>query len=133
MKEKKIIFLKYSLLEEIETTQKGNVSSKQVLTLINKKEYQLEEAIIFKENIEGIPKINLVNQIKTISEIETLGYDLYMDTIIVDNCVYLIEQGFKGTLLNPAQVSKPKISKDEFKQEEKTNEQLLADLMLGLS
>ncbi len=137
MKEKKIIFLKYSLLEELESTGKGNVSAKQILTLINKKKYKLEEAVIFKEKVDGNSGKNLVGKIITISEIETQGYDLYMDTVIVGECVYRVEEGFKGTLIENSSV--PCIKKEEnippenneFSKTKKTNEQLLADLMLG--
>ena len=146
MKIKKIIFIKYSLLEELEATNKGNLDSNQILTLINKKKYQLEEAVIFKEKLEGSPLKNLVNEIITINDIETLGYDLYMDTVIVEETVYKVEEGFKGTLITEKKPkvievnhdtikivpNAPKISGSEFSNEEKTSEQLLADFMLGI-
>jgi len=136
MKERQIIFLKYSLLEELETTKKGNVSVEQVLTLVNKKKYQLEEAVVFKEKLEGKSGNDLVGKIIAISEIETLGYDLYMDTIIVGECVYRVEEGFKGTLIHEnikeeGFVEKLIVDENEFSKKEKTSEQLLADLMLG--
>jgi len=144
MKNKKIIFLKYSLLEEIEMSKKGNLDSDQILTLINKKKYKLEEAVIFKEKLEGEPLKSLVNEIITIKDIEESGYDLYMDTVIVDDTAYRVEEGFKGTLIEVELVQKPIVKKeepklasseindDEFKKKEKTSEQLLADFMLGL-
>jgi len=146
MKSKKIIFIKYSLLEELEATNKGNLDSNQILTLINKKKYQLEEAVIFKEKLEGSPLKNLVNEIITINDIETLGYDLYMDTVIVEETAYKVEEGFKGTLITEKKPkvievnhdtikiipTAPKISGSEFSNEEKTSEQLLADFMLGI-
>ncbi len=136
MKERKVIFLKYSLLEELESTNKGNVSAEQILTLINKKKYKLEEAVIFKEKLDGVSNKNLVGTIITISEVETLGYDLYMDTVIVGESAYRVEEGFKGTLIDDSSISKVKKEKslpekNEFAKNEKTNEQLLADLMLG--
>jgi len=145
MKEKKIIFIKYSLLEELELTHKGNLDSNQVLTLINKKSYQLEEAVIFKEKIEGNPKRNLVKEIITIANIEKLGYDLYMDTVIVDETVYRVEEGFKGTLITQkstelevnhdtvkiVDTDSNTINNAEFSKKVKTSEQLLADFMLG--
>jgi len=125
---KKVIFIRYSLLEELEATNKGNVSSEQILTLVNKKKYKLEEAVIFKEKLEGDTSDNFVGKIITISEMEKKGYDLYMDTVIINNSVYRVEEGFKGTLIEE-NTTLPKV--DEFEKQEKTSEQLLADLMLG--
>jgi len=134
MKNKKIIFLKYALLEEIEISKKGNLDSNQVLTLINKKQYKLEEAVIFKEKLEGEPSKSLVNEIITIKNIEDFGYDLYLDTVIVDDTAYRVEEGFKGTLIEAKPVVKKAktINDVEFSEKEKTSEQLLADFMLGL-
>jgi hypothetical protein len=129
-KNKKIIFLKYSLLEELEATNKGNVSADKVLTLVNSKKYQLEEAVIFKAVLEGNNQ-ELLNKILTNKEIEEKGYDMYMDTIIVDDTVYQVEEGFKGILIQDSATNQPQIKENEFKKEEKTSEQLLADLMLG--
>lgn len=135
MKEKRVIFLKYSLLEELESTNKGNVSAEQILTLINKKKYNLEEAVIFKEKLDGNSNKNLVGTILTISEVNNKGYDLYMDTVIIGDCVYRVVEGFKGTLVEEIFIKENDIkiipNEDEFNKKEKTNEQLLADLMLG--
>ena len=94
------------------------------------KKYKLEEAVIFKEKLEGNNNENLVGKIITISEIEDKGYDLYMDTVIINDAAYRVEEGFKGTLLNPEPQKQPP-KEDEFNKQEKTSEQLLADLMLG--
>ncbi len=99
MNDKKIIFLKYALLEELEMTKKGNVSANQVLTLVNNKKYKLQEAIIFREIIEGETEKSLVNQVMTMEDLANKGYDFYMNTVIIDNCAYRVEEGFKGVLI----------------------------------
>ncbi len=114
---RKLIFLKESLLEEIELQKKGIVNSEGILQMTNGVSYHLEPAVRFIEEISGNgDSRKMINLIFTIKDIEQKGYDFYMDNVIIDDSVYLIEQGFKGIL----------VEKQEIKKEELSDEQLLS-------
>ncbi|MBN2694839.1 hypothetical protein JXR93_09275 [bacterium] len=112
---RKLIFLKESLLEEIELQKKGIVNAEGILQMTNGISYHLEPAVRFVEEISGNGDLKkMVNTILTIKDIDQKGYDFYMDNVIIDESVYLIEQGFKGILIDKQEIKKDDLSDEQL-------------------
>ncbi len=96
-----ILFIKQSLLEEVESNKQGNLSIDRILTLKNGLSYRLEPAVLIGEELANNKKGDTYKGlILTEDEIKERGYDLYMDTIIIKDYVFKITDGFKATLVD---------------------------------
>lgn len=129
---KKNIFLNQILLEDIVKQKKGVIDSEENLKLSNGLTYKLEPALIFQEEISGqSDSKGIIGKIFTLKEITENGYDYYMDNVIIEDFVYLVQQGFKGTLVDNQTKKEPVQQKQE--EQKLTDEQLLSNFILSFS
>jgi CheY-like chemotaxis protein len=104
-----VLFIKHSVLETLEETKKGSVSSEQLLTLNNGAVYQLEAAIMLQTELSQNPDgKKYEGNIITYQEISDKNYDFYMDTIIIEDFAYSVDEGFKAILKYKKEIIKPK-------------------------
>jgi len=125
------IFIKNELLEELEITEKGYLDSELKLKLENGLIYQLTPAIKFKNNIMNKDETSLTGVYISKEDLMSRGYDIYMDTAIIDeSSVYLFEEGFSGVLV--AQEPEETISIAKKIKELKLEHKQLMELMLSI-
>lgn len=130
-KVKKYIFIQEELLGEIEATGKGSINADNQLTLVNGVHYQLSSSVRFLEEItgEGDPD-QLIGLVLSMEELIEKEYEFSVDSVIVGERVYLVEEGFKGIVMPrvPKAVLKKEIAQEPEKQ---SDEQKLGSYILS--
>jgi hypothetical protein len=134
----KKIFISQDILDNLFEEEKADLDGNQ-LTIHSRKDqvYNLNPAYKFVSLLEGEKdEMSLIGKIYTNEELEKIGCDAYMDSAIINDIVYTVEQGFVGYPegAEEKKATEPAQSEDAAKEgsSKEEDDDMLADYLLKI-
>lgn len=91
------MFFKSSTLELLIEKGKAKLEGEVLIIPEEKKNFRLSEALRFLEVMEGEDSEKLIGRVKCIEEIKKMGCEVMPGSVILNDTVYRVEEGFIGT------------------------------------
>ncbi len=96
------LFLPQKTLEDWSTTDKADLQDGKLVVMENKAAHAVTPAVHFVKLVSGNDTHQLVGRVKTMSQLDTLGAEHMMDSVIVGETAYEVTAGYVADVAAPA-------------------------------
>ena len=96
------LFLPQKTLEEWSTSEKADLQDGKLVVSENKASHAVTPAVHFVKLVSGNDTAQLVGRVKTMAQLDTLGAEHMMDSVIMGETAYQVTPGYIADVAAPA-------------------------------
>ncbi|MBK7861474.1 MAG: hypothetical protein IPJ65_23235 [Archangiaceae bacterium] len=101
------LFLPQKTLEEWSTTEKADLQDGKLVVAEGKATHGVTPAVHFVKLVSGVDQSQLVGRVKTMAQLDTLGCEHMMDSVILGEAAYEVTPGYVADVAPPAAAATP--------------------------
>ena len=101
------LFLPQKTLEEWSTAEKADLQDGKLVVTEGKASHSVTPAVHFVKLVSGADQSQLVGRVKTMTQLDALGAEHMMDSVILGEAAYEVTPGYIADVPAPPAAAKP--------------------------